>query len=165
MTSEETPRAPARLLYVGGAAVATIALVGFLTGVERPRHGLPETTIRGATSADAPAPGYADLRTLRRGPNAAMYASAMATFTARVEEGPPESDVDRARWTPRRAFDGAPLTIPHAIRQQGPPDCLGCHETGVVVAARRAPKMNHARRDSCTQCHVVRTAPDALGPP
>jgi cytochrome c-type protein NapB len=150
---------------VGGAAVTTIALVGFLTGVERPRQGLPETTIRGEASAALPAPGYADLRAVRRGPNAGMYATAMSTFTARAEEGPPESDQDRARSTPRRAFDGAPLTIPHAIRQQGPPDCLGCHETGVVVTGRRAPKMNHARRESCTQCHVVRSSPDALGAP
>jgi len=55
----------------------------------------------------------------------------------------------------RRAYDGAPPTIPHPIDQGGSSgDCLACHASGVKVQGKTAPIMSHQPLVSCTQCHV-----------
>lgn len=161
-------------LHLAGAGVLTFAFIGFFTGVERPGKEKPLFSARAASSIAPPAPGYADLRGIRRGPNAEMYAGGLGAFEAKLpgthDEIPPQTEEERARVlaarAERRAYDGAPPTIPHSIRQQGPPDCLGCHEKGAVVAGKRAPAMSHARFDSCTQCHVpVGNVPAPPPPP
>ncbi len=68
---------------------------------------------------------------------------------------PPPSRA-RAR---NRAYDGAPPTVPHPIAQQAWPNCLTCHDRGMRVAANTAPAICHTAMQSCTQCHVVSTAP------
>lgn len=159
--------------HITGAVVLTFAFVGFFTGVERPSQRASLLPARGASSIAPPAPGYADLRSIRRGPNAEMYAGGVAIFEANLprvlEEVPPQTERERAHVlaarAERRAYDGAPPTIPHAIRQEGPPDCLGCHEKGAIVTGKRAPAMSHARFDSCTQCHVPAGNVPAPPPP
>jgi cytochrome c-type protein NapB len=54
----------------------------------------------------------------------------------------------------RRAYDGAPPVVPHAIAERTVESCLACHGEGLVVEGRVAPKLSHARYLSCTQCHV-----------
>ncbi len=145
-----------RLYHIAGAALLSCAVVGFLTGTERANDPPTSRAARPEAAAVTTAPGYLDLRTTRRGPNAVMYANAIATFEARVPspdaEAPPPLDEERRA---RRAYDGAPPVIPHAVKQDRPPDCLGCHEHGVIIAGRRAPAMIHPRRESCNQCHAI----------
>lgn len=164
------PDAPARLdpkraLPVLAAVAVAVAGMGFLTGTRS-----AERPARVATGVDGESlekqPSYAELRGLRRGPNAGMIKGAFAPLTADapgVLEPVEQTEEDktqalRAR-AERRAFDGAPPTIPHAIAQMGPPDCLTCHRTGARIAGRVAPRMSHQVLESCTQCHVVASDP------
>lgn len=60
---------------------------------------------------------------------------------------------DRAQ---RRAFDGAPPTIPHDINALSAASCTACHGRDVkaLIAGKRPPVMSHAAYANCTQCHV-----------
>ncbi|WP_437874359.1 nitrate reductase cytochrome c-type subunit [Sorangium sp. So ce513] len=160
----------ARGLHVGLAAVVAVAAVGFFSGVRGTDRGVE------ALRGDAPPPvaavearGYADMRERAYGPNARMYEGAFARLEAAhgglgAPAVPSEADREAAlelRAT-RRAYDGAPPTIPHRIEQLGAPDCLSCHENGLRVANLTAPRMSHQRYESCTQCHVVGDDPRPL---
>src|SRR5690606_28103466 len=54
----------------------------------------------------------------------------------------------------RRAYDGAPPIVPHAIDERGAPACLACHEGGMRIDNRTAPAMSHEAFTSCLQCHA-----------
>jgi cytochrome c-type protein NapB len=121
-----------------------------------------------AASRALPAPAYAELRELRRGPNADMYAGAFAAFELSAEPVGTQELSPQARAEAlsarraRRAYDGAPPVIPHAIGQREPADCLACHEQGARVAGKIAHPFSHEVYASCTQCHVVARAPAPL---
>jgi cytochrome c-type protein NapB len=70
---------------------------------------------------------------------------------ADVPEGRLEALSMRAE---RRAFNGAPPTIPHEIQQISSADCLRCHGDSPEADEKGAPKVPHAILGSCTQCHV-----------
>lgn len=55
----------------------------------------------------------------------------------------------------RRAFDGAPPTVPHPIPQDSSAACLACHGPGLTVKDRTASKVSHTAYSNCTQCHVA----------
>ena len=161
-----------RGVHVLGTMGVAVAFVGFFTGIaqegdETRRYGAPEAV------ATAPAPGYKQLRAERRGPNAKLYVGALeqlrATLPSPRDDVPPQSAEDRARVlsarSEKRAYDGAPPTIPHAIEGRSTFECLVCHEHGAVVAGKRAAAMSHERHDSCTQCHVAAGGPPREHPP
>jgi len=56
----------------------------------------------------------------------------------------------------RRAYDGAPPTIPHAINYRDVDSCIVCHaqDANVLIAGRRSPAMSHPFMSNCTQCHA-----------
>lgn len=58
----------------------------------------------------------------------------------------------------RRAFDGAPPTVPHSTNQMDSAACLSCHEKGRVIGPLTAPRMCHEMFVSCAQCHVEQIA-------
>lgn len=166
MTPEASPTA--RGLHVGAAALAALAAVGFLTGVRGSARDV------GAALATRPSPptaprarNYSDMRSGSWGPNSALYPALFTQLSPAAPSAstplPPQTDADKLaaleRRARRRAYDGAPPTIPHRIDQIEAPSCLGCHESGAVVAGITAPKMSHARHDNCAQCHVVAADP------
>ncbi len=56
----------------------------------------------------------------------------------------------------RRAYDGAPPTIPHDIESfTRTKTCLDCHGEGMVLGTRVARPMPHPYMASCQQCHVT----------
>jgi cytochrome c-type protein NapB len=61
-----------------------------------------------------------------------------------------------------RAFDGAPPTIPHPVRQRSPSECQACHAEGLTIGAAVAHPPSHPAYASCTQCHVVSASPVPL---
>ncbi len=72
-----------------------------------------------------------------------------------------------AQRAQRRAFNGAPPVVPHAIDQQNASSCLVCHGDGLKVGVVVAPKMSHETYANCTQCHVEsinRALPPTTGP-
>ncbi len=155
-------------LEIGVVVAVAVAAVGLVSGVEssgrevssyvdhRPR---PSTTVTGARS-------YRDMRAGVYGPNAQLPSEWWKTLRggepdlfAPVVQGPAERSDALAQRGARRAYEGAPPTVPHAVDQMGVPSCLSCHERGLTVSQRRAPVMSHERHDSCVQCHVVSVDP------
>lgn len=59
----------------------------------------------------------------------------------------------------RRAYAGAPPTIPHPVKEYGDFSCLACHREGVTINGRLAPPMSHEVKTQCTQCHIVSQPP------
>lgn len=183
--SSSTPPPPSRPSSLppsrGGRVLAivavAVAVAGFFTGTRERRA---ERTLPGARAGahDAPAvpgrapagsgaqPAYGDLRRGDFRANANLYAGAAEVLTGALPDplAPVElTDEERARAvaarSTRRAYDGAPPTIPHAVSQGEPTGCLVCHERGAVIAGKVAPAISHARYTSCLQCHVVSDAP------
>lgn len=61
----------------------------------------------------------------------------------------------RAERAERRAFEGAPPTVPHPIGSRDPGVCLVCHATGMAFpGGATAPPISHAELTNCIQCHV-----------
>ena len=56
----------------------------------------------------------------------------------------------------RRAYDGAPPMIPHAINYRDVESCTVCHaqDSNIMIAGRRSPAMSHPFMSNCTQCHA-----------
>jgi cytochrome c-type protein NapB len=151
------------------AALLTVTAVGFLSGTRSPpepvRAGGVAARRTAAPSATAnPVPRYADVGATPRGPNATLYQGAFDRLALALPAlADPVEPGDRAQAlaarAARRAYDGAPPVIPHAIDQRGVPDCLACHGQGMVVAGKVAKVMSHAAYASCVQCHVVAVDP------
>ena len=55
----------------------------------------------------------------------------------------------------RRAYDGAPPTIPHRVAELGRENCLSCHRPGSLANGQRVgPPRSHPAWGDCRQCHV-----------
>ena len=74
----------------------------------------------------------------------------------RTEEMTEQALLDRRN---SRAYEGAPPTIPHSVRQTGATECMACHGEGLRITERLAPPMSHEYMTNCTQCHVVQESP------
>lgn len=166
-----------RLALVIAAAASATALAGFFSGLsERPGRARSWASYV-SRPVEGRVPTYAQERE-RRHPNRLRHASNLAAMTAQrpgvLDPVPPTDDAQRAaalaRRALRRAYDGAPPTVPHPVAQGAFPACLTCHRDGMDVGGRVAPAMPHGELGSCLQCHVVSEAPmagEALagGPP
>lgn len=73
-----------------------------------------------------------------------------ATNAASPEDRTSAVKVRRAR----RAYEGAPPVIPHAIDQTSAAACLACHGEGKIIKDKIASRISHAHYSNCTQCHV-----------
>lgn len=143
------------------AVALAVGVAGFATGARPSPRAEPQRA--DAPRASAPrAASYLDVREQRRGDNAGIYGSAAFSY---VLSGPVPSgdagtrDEALAARRARRAYEGAPPVVPHAVVQEAAPDCLGCHGEGAVFQGRVAPKISHERYASCVQCHVVSKDP------
>ncbi len=154
-------------LHVFFAIVGGVAFVGFVVGTSTPelseKTAAPDApaTVEGVPAARS----YAELRSSPRGTGSGWSED----LAALRESGPQLLDpvelsgtskaADLDARAARRAFDGAPPRIPHAIRQDAAPECLACHEEGLRFRGLLATPMSHATLTNCTQCHVVEAAP------
>lgn len=157
-----------RGLQIGVVIAVAVAGVGLISGVRGTGddlHGYVAKPPPLSPRLDAlGAPSYSDLRVGMHGPNAAVQPAWWqqlrgADLFAPVSQTDAERDAALERRVQRRAYDGAPPTIPHAIDQLALPSCLTCHEHGAIIGGRVAPAMSHAPQGSCVQCHVVSTDP------
>ncbi len=162
--SDALPSSPARRSAIGAALVVGFAFVGFVAGTRDPQgSGRPDVVAPAAAASPASrgaplVPRYRDLATTRRGDN--VYGSGLAGFavpasTASVDRRP-QAVIAR---TQRRAYEGAPPTIPHPVEQQAAPACLACHEQGVRIGGKVARAMSHGPQQACVQCHVPSADP------
>lgn len=151
------------------AVIVGIATFGFLRATDPSAESSPLQPQRAITpsgSADVPvARSYREMRTKPQGAGSGWeqdMAALAALGPSRTEavslEGTDKSAAIAVRAS-RRAYDGAPPRIPHAIRQDSAAECLACHDTGVRFRGLVASPMSHAPFTSCTQCHVVDEKP------
>lgn len=165
--------ARARGLEVGLIVAASVAIVGLVSGVRgSDREVRSYVAARPPPQTQVDAPGYVDLRTRPAGRNASLspawwseLASRRPDLFAPVVQTAEDRERALAARAARRAYDGAPPTIPHRIDQLGVPACLACHDAGLAIDGTIAPRMSHAPLASCVQCHVVSEDPRPVREP
>ena len=106
------------------------------------------------------ATSYADVPGARFGPTAHWTAS-LATipqpaYELMAEIKPNETDKlqSLSERATRRAYNGAPPVIPHAVEKTNDAACYACHSQGIRIEQRIARKMSHVFFANCTQCHA-----------
>lgn len=159
---EPDDRLPGRLAGLLGAAILGVAAIGLVTGMEPNTYQAKRPPVReSAKSGDAPpARTHAELerRPWGSGPDRSGWLESreIAAAAAIPDEDDPAASVAQAvrARAERRAFDGAPPTVPHPIRANGAAECLACHADGFALGGRRASPVPHPAYASCTQCHV-----------
>ncbi len=159
-----------RGLEIGVVVAVAVAAVGLVSGVESSsREVISEVDGRApvAPPRAVEARSYRDMRGRAYGPNAGLPSEWWKTlrggdpdlFAAVAPQTPVDRSAALTRRAARRAYDGAPPMVPHAVDQLAVPACLACHLDGVRVAGIGAPVMSHPPQTSCLQCHVVMNDP------
>jgi len=151
--------------------VVALSFVGFFVGIGNP---IPQSQISQGAHGAGPAPAnedappavaYAQMDALATGPNRAwrtsldrLVSQSADPFTLEI----PSAEMKLlalAKRENRRAYNGAPPTVPHAIDHRSDAACLACHQEGFVAEGVLAPRMPHPHYSSCTQCHVSEISP------
>ena len=106
------------------------------------------------------ATSYADVPGARFGPTAHWTAS-LATIPqpayelmAEIKPNETEKLQSLTERATRRAYNGAPPIIPHAVEKTNDAACYACHCQGIRIEQRIARKMSHVFLANCTQCHA-----------
>lgn len=162
------------LACVGGIAAAGM-FIAFYDSVTP--GGQPDYTTHDAHVADGltvpRAVAYSNMKDAGFGVNASWKTTwpKMEDDSTRFYGSAPADTLSReavnAQRAQRRAFNGAPPVVPHAIDQQSAASCLVCHVEGLRVGQVVAPRMSHQTYANCTQCHVEsinRALPPTTGP-
>ncbi len=162
-----------RAVHLALAAIIALAFVGFFVGIRQgtpvpdlePRERIAAEELPGAV----PAMSYLEFDRRQYGPNAEWRSILTDLDQPQIDWfGEPErTEAGRqlvlAARAERRAFDGAPPTVPHPIDQMSAASCMACHRDGISIGRGvRATPMSHEFMPNCTQCHVEQSAP-ALG--
>lgn len=146
-------------LQIGLAGLAGLAVIGFLvgTGSGPPLENPLLPTVAEEEGSAPAARSYSELRT---DPPASGHDWTLERdkLIAPDEGLGTKADALEKR-ADRRAYDGAPPTVPHPVAQQAASECLACHEDGLRARDRLATAMPHDDYASCTQCHVVMEGP------
>ena len=163
MSNHEPGPSVPQVVNVALAVVVGLSVVGFVFGI-RPADssaGLGLSQIPSARGV-VPSQPYRALRNRSLGRSALVTSdldrlrSHIPAVTAKV---PPQTEQQKkealAARAARRAFDGAPPTLPHPVDQQSAEGSLACHEMGIRLKGRIAPVMSHKAYASCTQCHTA----------
>lgn len=140
--------------------VVAVAFVGFFVGTREGRYEefrerrVTETQRDRADEERATevreAPSYRELMDM-------VYDKNTNTRTA-IERYRAETPRDWSRGADRRsanrAYDGAPPTVPHPVRERSAEACIACHGDGIRVRDRTGTEMPHEYMVNCLQCHT-----------
>lgn len=167
------PRPTSRkLATVAAVAAFTIGLSGYFMGLLqtgasagriRELATLDQTPLNPSPGAPT-APRYRDLATRTLQPNHGWSSSLtdLAPPPTPVEAHP-LSEVELAalisRRDGRRAFNGAPPTVPHPVDQSHAASCLACHGQPTRIGPVNVPQLSHPPYTSCLQCHAPSGGP------
>lgn len=156
-----------RGLHVLAAGAVALALGGLAVGfsqtaeVRRPEPVRVTRRVEGLVQA----PSYAELRE-RVHANRLRHAEHLENMAVQRPAPFDLARVDEPGWlravqtrAARRAYDGAPPTIPHPVDGRNYPNCTTCHLEAHDIRGRIAPAMSHTLSTNCLQCHVVTEAP------
>jgi len=163
-STEGVPSRATALLFTG---VLAVAIIGFLVGID---YGVPKPDIEppGETESvpvDArppvlPAMSYEEIGQTPIGPTRQWRPS--------LEQIPqPEQDLfaeitidldarrrSLQKRSERRAYNGAPPVVPHAVDQLSSDACLACHGEGLRIQNLTARQQPHPYLSNCLQCHA-----------
>lgn len=163
----------ARTLKLLGVTILATSLIAIFAEFRKPppnQAGYAQPTDVEPLEAHERALTYTELRETSRGPDRSVYLASAELLVARLPApGAPfeRQPGDRERMlhhrAQRRAYDGAPPTVPHPVDERGLPNCLVCHERGAIIGDLKAPAMSHPPMGSCLQCHA--NEPSAHGSP
>lgn len=152
--------------------VFAISLVGFLTGtqVKTPSAVVPSPSPAPLVVERGSVPeakSYSELRRTPRGPGSGWAEGVEIAAKASPKAPLTQETLDAAlrRRQQRRAYDGAPPTIPHLVRQNSVAECMACHGPGLRLGSQRAGRVPHDHFTSCTQCHVAESESLGAGDP
>lgn len=112
-----------------------------------------------------PAPTYLALRSRDLQPNHTWRSQldSIPPPSAFTETPPPLTRAELVRLLEqresRRAFNGAPPTVPHPIDQTQSASCLACHGKPTRIGSIDVPQMSHALHSQCIQCHAPGSGP------
>ncbi len=165
-------KTPAQKLAVIAALFAfTTGVSGYFMGLlqtnrfaDKDRHVAPVPEAPAASSAPE-APRYADLADHTRQANHTWHNAitnlpSAPAFTANTPRlSPEELTTLLARRDSRRAFAGAPPTVPHPIDQHTSAACLACHGQPTRVGRIDVPQISHPACTNCIQCHAPAAGP------
>ncbi|MCA9188886.1 MAG: hypothetical protein KDA99_24850, partial [Planctomycetales bacterium] len=119
-----------------------------------------------------PSPEYSQMRQMETGPTRRWDVSIEKVHTVydyqrcitchdphTLRVGPNQQDklMSLAERAERRAFNGAPPVIPHAVERLDDASCIACHDEGVRVGELIANRMSHRVLANCVQCHAPPT--------
>lgn len=114
-----------------------------------------------ATNKVIPALRYAEIAQTAMGPTDAFRATAQTLPTvqydlfAEIKPSPADKEASSRLRASRRAFNGAPPIIPHAIQNTSDAACYACHAVGMQLPGLKASVMSHPYLANCTQCHAA----------
>ena len=150
-----------RLANVALAVIFGLSLVGFAVGIRPVGPGpMPSTPSAEPVGAAVPGQPYRQLRQFRFGASSRVTSPlsrlrrGIPALTDPVTRRPEDKAASLAARRSRRAYDGAPPTVPHPMDEQSSAVCLSCHRQGIRLQGRRAPVISHPEYANCTQCHV-----------
>ncbi|MBT9556289.1 MAG: hypothetical protein IV100_09685 [Myxococcales bacterium] len=156
-------------LWVALAAVVGISFVGFAAGTStQAATSAPTRSLAPKASSPETIQAARPYRELRETHGSAPRNFLDHTLTPSgqepVEVTPDVLDAAAianvvAERVSRRAYDGAPPTIPHAVHQQDASACLACHGRALEIGNLRANFPSHHPMSSCNQCHVPNESP------
>ncbi|EMI19926.1 diheme cytochrome C precursor [Rhodopirellula maiorica SM1] len=155
--------------------VIGIAFVGYFVGINDgvPQEDFDQATpwlssqVAGANSStESPSTStlaavtYAEMRRSETGPTSnwkpKLDQIPQPQYDLFAEIKPSEEDKLQSTLTraSRRAFNGAPPIIPHAVEGTNDAACYACHGEGKRIENRVANRMSHGFLANCVQCHA-----------
>ncbi|MCS7470319.1 diheme cytochrome c precursor [Stieleria sp. ICT_E10.1] len=171
MSEPAKPVRRGRLTSLFLFSVLAVSVIGYLVGLS---DGVPApdgvsrrspTDVAQTSAADAsgkvvPAVNYAEIPATPMGPTDAYQAKPVAlsdqpAYDLFKQIEPSEADkLDSSRIrSSRRAYNGAPPIIPHAVENTSDAACYACHGGGIRLDGMKASVMSHAYLANCVQCH------------
>lgn len=128
-------------------------------GGERSADARP-VSVNGVEIPSIEATNYADMRRSEEGPTShwkmGLDQIPQPAYDLLTPPKPtPEEKLQSTRIrATRRAFNGAPPIIPHAVERTSDGACYACHGKGMKIGDQVAGQMSHGFLANCTQCHA-----------
>lgn len=152
------------------SGVIALAAVGYFVGIS---DGVPQEdsepmavamrTSSAANESDAavlPATTYDQMRRRESGPTSSwspkLTQIPQPNYEVTEDFKPSEAEKQQSTLVraSRRAFNGAPPIIPHAVERTDDAACYACHGQGMRIEDRVANRMSHGFLANCMQCHA-----------
>lgn len=169
---------PRRLAVVLLFGLMGVSVLGFLLGIDvdasrrtpSVEPALVEADEAHSVATVSPAAKYSEMRRMETGPTS-QFKPVLQCFdtvynyehcttchnphSAAITPNLTAKLVSLGARAERRAFNGAPPQVPHAVEQTDDAACYACHQNGARVGDRIANPMSHRFMVHCLQCHAA----------